>query len=76
VGRRRRILETILAAARPVHLDGYTLLIGFQPQSRFQHELMASPEYRSILEDELSRLFGVTFEVTATLHHTPELPPH
>lgn len=74
VGRRRRILETILSTARPMHLDRQTLLLGFPPQSRFQQELMASPEYRSLLEEELTRLFGVAFEVTATFHPMPETP--
>jgi hypothetical protein len=74
VGRRRRILETILATARPVHLDGRTLFLGFPPQSRFQQELMASPESRGLLEEELTNLFGVTFEVMETFHPLPESP--
>lgn len=74
VGRRRRILETILSTARPVHLEGHTLLLGFPPQSRFQQELMASPEYRGLLEDELTNLFGVALEVTATLHPLSDTP--
>lgn len=74
VGRRRRILETILSTARPVHLEGHTLLLGFPPQSRFQQELMASPEYRGLLEEELTNLFGVALEVTATLHPLSDTP--
>jgi hypothetical protein len=72
VARRRRLLETILSTARPIHLAGHSLLLGFPPQSRFQQELMASPEYRTLLEEEISSLFGVPIEVTATLHPLPE----
>jgi hypothetical protein len=74
VGRRRRILETILSTARPVHLEGHTLRLGFPPQSRFQQELMASPEYCGLLEEELAHLLGVSVEVTATFHPMPETP--
>jgi hypothetical protein len=74
VGRRRRILETILSTARPVQLEGHTLLLGFPPQSRFQQELMATPEYRSLLEEELAQLYGVPVEVSTTLSPVPGEP--
>ena len=64
VARRRRILETILAAARPLRVAEHKLVLGFPPQHHFQQELVESDEYRSLLEDELRKAFGVHLEVT------------
>jgi hypothetical protein len=64
VARRRRILETILAAARPLRVADQKLVLGFPPQHRFQQELVESEDYRSLLEDELRKAFGVHLEVT------------
>jgi hypothetical protein len=74
LGRRRRILETILSMARPLRIDGQTLVLGFPPQHRFQQELIESADYRTLLEAELASLFGVTFEVTTVLEPTQEPP--
>jgi hypothetical protein len=68
VARRRRILETILSAARPLRIAEQVLVVGFPPQHRFQQELIESEEYRSFLQDELSRLFGVNLEVTTEVY--------
>ena len=46
VSRRRRILETILAAARPLRVTEQRLVLS-SPQHRFQQELVESEEYRS-----------------------------
>jgi hypothetical protein len=64
VARRRRILETILAAARPLRVTEQRLVLSFPPQHRFQQELVESEEYRSLLEEELKKAFGVSLEVT------------
>lgn len=64
VARRRRILETILAAARPLRVSEQGLVLSFPPQHRFQQELVESEEYRSLLEEELKKAFGVSLEVT------------
>jgi uncharacterized protein len=74
LGRRRRILETILSMARPLRIAGHTLVLGFPPQHRFQQELIESADYRTLLEEELASLFGVTFEVTTVLDPTQEPP--
>jgi hypothetical protein len=68
VARRRRILETILAAARPLRIVGQRLVLSFPPQQRFQQELVESEEYRSLLEEELNKAFGVSVEVTTEVY--------
>jgi hypothetical protein len=70
VGRRRRILETILAAARPLRVTEQRLVLSFPPQHRFQQELVESEEYRSLLEEELQKAFGVSLEVTTEVYPT------
>lgn len=74
LGRRRRSLETILSMARPLRIAERTLVLAFPPQHRFQQELMQSPDYRTLLEEELASMFGVAFEVTTVLDPTPEPP--
>ena len=64
VGRRRRILETILSTARPLRVAEQRLVLSFPPQHSFQQELVESEEYRSLLEEELKKAFGVSLEVT------------
>ena len=68
VARRRRILETILAVARPLRIAEQTLVLGFPPQHRFQQELVESEEYRSLLQEELNQTFGVNFDVTTEVY--------
>ena len=68
VARRRRILETILAAARPLRVTEQGLVLSFPPQQRFQQELVESDEYRSLLEEELKKAFGVSLEVTTEVY--------
>ena len=68
VARRRRILETILSAARPLRVTAQRLVLGFPPQHRFQQELVESDEYRSLLEEELQKAFGVRLEVTTEVY--------
>jgi hypothetical protein len=68
VARRRRILETILAAAHPLRLTERGLVLSFPPQQRFQQELVESDEYRSLLEEELEKVFGVSLEVTTEVY--------
>jgi hypothetical protein len=68
VARRRRILETILSAARPLRVVEQTLFLGFPPQHRFQQELVESEEYRSLLQEELRKTFGVSLEVTTEVY--------
>jgi hypothetical protein len=70
VARRRRILETILSAARPLRIAGHGFVLGFPPQHRFQQELVESEEYRSLLEEELKKAFGVALEVTTEVYPT------
>jgi hypothetical protein len=68
VARRRRILETILAAARPLRVTEQGLVLSFPPQHRFQQELVESEEYRSLLEEEIKKVFGVSLEVTTEVY--------
>ena len=68
VARRRRILDTILAAARPLRVTEQRLVLSFPPQHRFQQELVESEEYRSLLEEELKKAFGVSLEVTTEVY--------
>ena len=77
LGRRRRVLETILTAGRPVKLIGATLIIGFPPYHRFHKELLDMPDYRTGVEDELSRTFQVRLTVATSFHpETRHLPHH
>jgi len=68
VARRRRILETILAAARPLRVVNWKLVLGFPPQHQFQQELVESEEYRSLLEEELQKALGARLEVTTEVY--------
>jgi Helicase HerA, central domain len=70
VARRRRILEPILAAARPLRVTEGGLVLSFPPQHRFQQELVESEEYRSLLEEEIKKVFGVSLEVTTEVYPT------
>jgi len=72
LGRRRRSLETILSMARPLRIAERSLVLAFPPPHRFQQELMQSPDYRTLLEEELASMFGVSFEVTTVLDPTQE----
>jgi hypothetical protein len=67
-GRRRRALESILAAGRPIRLCGCTLIVGFPPQRQFHRELLSLPEYRTAVEDELARMFGLQLTLMTVLH--------
>jgi hypothetical protein len=68
LGRRRRVLETVLAAGHPLRLTGHTLVVGFSPQRRFHQELLDMPDYRSCVEEELARTFQVRLAVVTTLN--------
>jgi hypothetical protein len=67
LGRRRRVLETILTAAHPVRLTGNTLIIGFPPHRRFHRELFDTPDYRACVEEELAWMFRVRLSVMTAL---------
>jgi hypothetical protein len=68
LGRRRRVLETILTAGRPVQLTDDTLVIGFPPDRRFHRELLDMPEYRGCVEEGFARMFGVRLSVVPALY--------
>ena len=68
LARRRRSLESLLSTARPLRIAGAMLVLGFPPQQRFQQELIASEEYRYLLEEELKNTYGVSLEVTTEIH--------
>jgi hypothetical protein len=75
LGRRRRILETILRVGHPMRLVDNTLVLGFPPQRRFQQELLDMPDYRGVVEEELKRTFHVQLSVvTALSPDTRQLP--
>jgi hypothetical protein len=76
LGRRRRVLETILAAGRPIRLFERTLVVGFSPQRRFHRELLDLPEYRRCVEEELSKIFGLELQVVTVLHPERSGPGH
>lgn len=76
LGRRRRVLETILAAGRPIRLFERTLLVGFSPQRQFHRELLDLPEYRRCVEKELSKIFGCELQVVTILHPERSGPGH
>jgi hypothetical protein len=63
LGRRRRVLETILAAGQPIRLTDGVLVVGFPPHRRFHRELLDMPDYRSCVEAELARTFLVQLSV-------------
>jgi len=68
LGRRHRVLETVLAAGHPIKLTGHTLVVGFSPQRRFHQELLDMPDYRSCVEEELARTFQVRLSVVTALY--------
>jgi hypothetical protein len=66
LGRRRRVLETLLTAGQPIRLTADTLIVGFPPHRRFHQELLDMPDYRNCVEEELTRTFRTRlFVVTA-----------
>jgi hypothetical protein len=68
LGRRRRALESILQAVRPIRLIGQTLTIGFPPDRQFHRELLDLHDYRICVEKELARTFRVTLAVITSVH--------
>ena len=76
LGRRRRVLETILAAGRPVRLLDRALVVGFSPQRQFHKELLDLPEYRGCVEKELSKFCGCELQVVTVLHPERSGPGH
>jgi hypothetical protein len=74
LGRRRRVLETILTVGRPIRLTDHTLVVGFPPHRRFHQELLEMPDYRTYVEEELTRMFRVRLAVVTALH--PESRAH
>ena len=68
LGRRRRVLQTVLAAGQPIRLTGHTLVVGFSPRRRFHQELLDMPEYRSCVEEELTRTFRAQLSVVTMLY--------
>jgi hypothetical protein len=68
LGRRRRVLETVLAAGQPIQLTGHTLVVGFSPQRPFYQELLDMPDYRGCVEEELARMFQVRLSVVTALY--------
>jgi hypothetical protein len=68
LGRRRRVLETILLAGQPIRLIDNTLVIGFPPDRSFHQELLDVPDYRSCLQEELARTFRVRLSVVTASH--------
>ena len=76
LGRRRRVLETVLAAGHPIKLTGHTLVVGFSPQRRFHQELLDMPDYRSCVEEELARTFQVRLSVVTALYPESRHLPH
>jgi hypothetical protein len=68
LGRRRRVLESILAAGRPIRLCGRILVVGFPPQRQFHRELLDLSEYGTAVEEELARQFGIRLRLTTALH--------
>jgi hypothetical protein len=68
LGRRRRILETILTAGRPIRLIDDTLVVGFPPYRCFHRELLDMPDYRNQVEEALAEMFHVRLSVATTLY--------
>jgi hypothetical protein len=68
LGRRRRVLGTILTAGRPIRLIDDTLVVGFPPYRRFHQELLDMPDYRTCVEEELARMFHVRLSVVTALY--------
>jgi hypothetical protein len=68
LGRRRRVLETILRAGQPIRLTDDALLVGFPPDRRFHLELLAMSDYRSSVEEELARTFLLKLTLATCLH--------
>jgi hypothetical protein len=68
LGRRRRVLETILAAGQPIRLTNGILVVGFPPHRRFHRELLDMPDYRLCVEAELARMFLVRLSVVTAFY--------
>jgi hypothetical protein len=76
LGRRRRVLEAVLAAGQPIQLTGHTLVVGFSPQHLFHQELLELPDYRSCVEEELARTFQVRLSVVTAVSPANRHLPH
>ena len=76
LGRQRRVLEAVLAAGQPIQLTGHTLVVGFSPQRRFHQELLDLPDYRSCVEEELTRTFQVRLSVVTAVSPANRHLPH
>jgi hypothetical protein len=68
LGRRRRVLETILTAGRAIRLIDDTLVVGFPPYRCFHRELLDMADYRNCVEEELARMFHVRLAVVTALY--------
>jgi DNA polymerase III subunit tau-like protein len=68
LGRRQRILETLLAAGQPIRVTADTLIVGFPAYRRFHQELLDMSDYRSCVEEELSRIFGTRLSVVTAVY--------
>jgi hypothetical protein len=68
LGRRRRVLKTILTAGQPIRLNADTLIVSFPPHRRFHQELLDMPDYRSCVEEELARTFRIRLSVVTAVH--------
>jgi len=68
LGRRRRVLETLLTAGQPIRLTANTLVVGFPPHRRFHQELLDMPDYRSCVEEELTRTFRMRLSVVTAAY--------
>ena len=68
LGRRRRVLETILTAGRPIRLAANILVIGFPAHRRFHQELLDMADYRGCVEEELTRTFRTQLFVVTAAH--------
>jgi hypothetical protein len=76
LGRRRRVLEIILAAGQPIELTGHRLVVGFSPRRRFHQELLDLADYRSCVEEELLRTFQVRLSVVTMVSPANRHLPH
>jgi len=77
LGRRRRLLETLLSAGQPIRLTANTLIVGFPAQRRFHQELLDMPDYRACVEEELTRMFRTRlYVVTAAYPESRGLRRH
>lgn len=65
--KRKMKLATFVMTAKPVKLDGNTLIISFEKEDKYSKEALEVPEIRKDLEAEASEYFGIDIKLKSII---------